>query len=163
MSASRPRAAYRHRSESSTTNRPPPELDPPAARGPSPRVVAAPSLKQLSSSEGRIYPKPPSRDPRDEMSSYAWGFRDTSFGVDNDGAIIVTGKRYPGLSGETLPELLPWFRKVVGIDFVIEPGFAPAPSPFVPAPRPAPEFLDRMRAVLNPDQIVTDDEVRLRH
>jgi alkyldihydroxyacetonephosphate synthase len=125
--------------------------------------VAAPSLKQLSSSEGRIYPKPPRRDPRDEMSSYAWGFRDTSFGVDKNGAITVTGNRYPGLSGETLPELLPWFRKVVGIDFVIEPGSGPVPAPFVPGPRPAPEFLDRMRAILNPDQIVTDDEVRLRH
>lgn len=96
------------------------------------------------------------------MSNYAWGFRDTTFAVDRDGAITVTGNRYPGLSGETLPDLLPWFRKVVGIDFVLEPGEMERPEPFVPDPRPAPVFLDRLRGILNPDQIVTDPEVRLR-
>ncbi len=113
--------------------------------------------------QGRIYPGPPLHDPRDEMSNHAWGFRDTTFAVDSDGAITVTGNRYPGLSGETLPDLLPWFRKVVGIDFVLEPGPAAEPHPFVPPSRPAPEFLDRLRAILNPAQIVTDPEVRLRH
>ena len=97
------------------------------------------------------------------MSNYAWGFRDTTFAVDKDGAITVTGSRYPGLSGETLPELLPWFRKVVGIDFTLEPGDMERPTPFIPESRPAPGFLDRLRAVLNPDQIVVDPEIRLRH
>ena len=96
------------------------------------------------------------------MSDYAWGFRDTSFGVDADGAITVRGSRYPGLSGETLPDLLPWFRKVVGIDFELESLEAQTPSPWVPEPRPAPDFLDRLRGILNPDQIVTEAEVRLR-
>ena len=97
------------------------------------------------------------------MSNYAWGFRDTTFALDQNGAITVTGNRYPGLSGETLPDLLPWFKKVVGIDFDLEPGTAEAPTPYVPESRPAPEFLDGLRGVLNPDQIATDSEVRLRH
>ncbi len=97
------------------------------------------------------------------MSNYAWGFRDTTFAVDSDGAITVTGNRYPGLSGETLPDLLPWFRKVVGIDFVLEPGAAAEPHPFVPPSRPAVQFLERIGAILNPDRVVTDPEVRLRH
>jgi alkyldihydroxyacetonephosphate synthase len=125
--------------------------------------VAAPNLKDISSTDARIYPPPPRHDPRDEMSSYAWGFRDTSFAVNADGAITVTGSRYPGLSGESLPDLLPWFRKVVGIDFELEPGEMEKPTPYVPASRPAPDFLRRLAAILNPDQIVTDPEVRLRH
>jgi alkyldihydroxyacetonephosphate synthase len=97
------------------------------------------------------------------MSNYAWGFRDTTFAVDKDGAITVTGNRYPGLSGETLPELLPWFRKVVGIDFTLEPNAETEPDPYVPEPRAAPDFIGAMRGVLNPGQIVTDSAVRLRH
>ncbi|MGK2962635.1 MAG: FAD-binding oxidoreductase [Gemmatimonadaceae bacterium] len=117
----------------------------------------------MSSSQGRIYPLPPHHDPRDETSNSAWGFRDTTFAVDGNGAITVTGNRYPGLSGETLPDLLPWFRKVVGINFPLEPGAASEPAPYVPDPRPAPEFIRRLGAILNPDQIVTDPSVRLRH
>ena len=122
-----------------------------------------PKSLSLSSNEGCIYPAPPEHDPRDATSNYAWGFRDTAFAVDANGAITVTGNRYPGLSGETLPDLLPWFRTVVGIDFPLEPGPAAEPNPYVPEPMPAPEFLDGLRAILNPDQIATDSDVRLRH
>jgi alkyldihydroxyacetonephosphate synthase len=97
------------------------------------------------------------------MSDFAWGFRDTTFAVDATGAITVTGTRYPGLSGETLPELLPWFRKVVGIDFSLEPAPAGEPEPYVPAPREAAEFLEALGSILNPDQVVTEPGVRLRH
>ena len=121
------------------------------------------SESNSASSTDRIYPPPPRHDPRDETSSYAWGFRDTSFAVDAAGAITVTGNRYPGLSGETLPDLLPWFRKVVGIDFPLEPGTLAKPEPHVPDPRPAADFLEGIRSFLEPDQIVTDSEVRLRH
>lgn len=113
--------------------------------------------------QGRSYPPAPRHDPRDEMSTHAWGFRDTTFAVDENGAITVTGNRYPGLSGETLPELLPWFRKVVGLDFELEPAPAAPPQPPVPDSRPAPGFLRALGAILNPGQIVTDAAVRLRH
>jgi alkyldihydroxyacetonephosphate synthase len=119
--------------------------------------------KAISSHQQRIYPPPTPHDPRDVMSNHAWGFRDTTFAVDKDGAITVTGNRYPGLSGETLPELLPWFRKVVGIDFTLEPNVTADPEPYVPESRAAPDFLDALRGILNPDQIVTDAAVRLRH
>ena len=51
----------------------------------------------------------------------------------------------------------------MGIDFPLEPGEAAEPNPYVPQPMPAPEFLEGLTAILNPDQIVTDPEVRLRH
>src|SRR4029077_5869686 len=70
--------------------------------------------------EGRIFPPPPVVPANDVESPDEWGFTDTSFTVNADGAITVTGNRYPGLSGQVLPNLLPWFRTVVGIDFPIE-------------------------------------------
>lgn len=113
--------------------------------------------------DGRIYPEPPRHDPRDVISTQSWGFQDTTFALDDTGAITVTGNRYPGLSGERLPDLLPWFRKVVGIDFPLEQGHVAFELPPVPAPRTARKFLDELSRTLSPDQIVDDAAVRLRH
>lgn len=113
--------------------------------------------------KGRIYPGPPRHDPRDSISTQSWGFEDTTFAVDETGAITVTGDRYQGLSGERLPDLLPWFRKVVGIDFALEPGAGQFPEPSVPEPRAAASFLEEIQRALASDQIVTGDAVRLRH
>jgi alkyldihydroxyacetonephosphate synthase len=116
-----------------------------------------------TSLKGRIYPGPPKHDPRDSISTQSWGFEDTTFAVDQTGAITVTGDRYAGLSGERLPDLLPWFRKVVGIDFPLEPDTGRFALPPVPEPRAANAFLDEIKKTLAADQIVTDDAVRLRH
>jgi alkyldihydroxyacetonephosphate synthase len=113
--------------------------------------------------KGRIYPGPPKHDPRDSMSTQSWGFQDTTFAVDETGAITVTGDRYPGLSGERLPDLLPWFRKVVGIDFPLEPGTVTYKLPPVPEPQPAGAFVEEISRSLSTDQITTDPAVRLRH
>lgn len=112
---------------------------------------------------GRIHPGPPKHDPRDAVSTQAWGYEDTTFAVDQTGAITVTGDRYPGLSGERLPDLLPWFRKVVGIDFPLEPGTARYALPPVPEPRPADAFLAEIGKSLKFSQVSTDPAVRLRH
>ena len=112
---------------------------------------------------GRIHPGPPKHDPRDVISTQAWGYEDTTFAVDESGAITVTGNRYPGLSGERLPDLLPWFRKVIGIDFPLEPGAAHYPLPSVPDPRPAEAFLAEIGKTFKAGQVSTDPAVRLRH
>ena len=113
--------------------------------------------------KGRIFPGPPKHDPRDTISTQSWGFEDTTFALDETGAITVTGDRYAGLSGERLPDLLPWFRKVVGIDFPLESGTGRFPLPPVPASKPANAFLEQIASTLEPDQVVTDDAIRLRH
>jgi len=97
------------------------------------------------------------------VSADEWGFADTSFTVNAEGAITVTGTRYPGLSGEVLPNLLPWFRTVIGIDFPIEDEDNGSYPPQVPGPRAAPAFLAAINTVLAADQITTLSEVRLRH
>ncbi|MEX1184720.1 MAG: FAD-binding oxidoreductase [Gemmatimonadota bacterium] len=116
-----------------------------------------------SSSSTRIHPAPPEADSADAVSPDEWGFADTAFALDGTGAITVTGSRYPGLSGERLPNLLPWFRSVVGIDFSLDDDSRGAYPPPVPDSRPAPEFLSTARELLAPDQIETDPRIRLRH
>lgn len=59
--------------------------------------------------------------------------------------------------------MLPWFRKVVEIDFPLEPGDAEYDLPPVPAPRDASAFLAAMGHTLKLSQITTDPAVRLRH
>ncbi len=120
-------------------------------------------MTESSRIRGRIHPGPPKHDPRDVISTQSWGFEDTTFAVDSSGAITVTGDRYPGLSGERLPDLLPWFRKVIGIDFPLEPGEAHFDLPPVPEPRPATAFLAEIEKSLDKNQITTDAAVRLRH
>jgi len=120
-------------------------------------------VTEASKVKGRIHPGPPKHDPRDVISTQSWGFEDTTFAVDSTGAITVTGDRYPGLSGERLPDLLPWFRKVVEIDFPLEPDAAHFDLPPVPEPRSANAFLAEIDKSLDADQITTDPAIRLRH
>jgi alkyldihydroxyacetonephosphate synthase len=117
----------------------------------------------LTSTEGRLYPPPLLPDPRDAVNVREWGFRDTSFAVDASGAITVTGNRYPGLSGETLPNLLPWFRRVVGVDFSVTGSDDSNYPPPIPESKAAPDFLAEAESALSADQITTEPEVRLRH
>jgi alkyldihydroxyacetonephosphate synthase len=119
---------------------------------------AAPAM-----TDGRIFPPPPGVDARDTARGDGWGFADTSFAVRTDGAITVTGTRYPGLSGESLPHLLPWFRSVIGIDFPLHGQDASAYPPPVPDPRPAAEFFAALAELLSADQISAEPAVRLRH
>ena len=48
----------------------------------------------------------------DELSTEEWGYRDSGFAIDDEGAVIFTGSRYP-ISGSVLPELLPWASTVL--------------------------------------------------
>ena len=111
----------------------------------------------------RIYPPAPTLDPRDAVSPDEWGFADTSFAVNGTGAITVTGNRYPGLSGQILPNLLPWFRTVIGINFSLDEASGGTYPPPIPDSRPAPEFLAELERFLGRDQVTTQPEVRLRH
>jgi alkyldihydroxyacetonephosphate synthase len=110
----------------------------------------------------RIEPPAPAQDgPGDALRHDGWGFADTAFGVTPEGHIMVTGSRYAGLSGEVLPNLLPWFRQVIAVDFPLDTAGGAYPPP-VPGPRPADGFLAALDGVLAKDQVSTDAAVRLR-
>jgi alkyldihydroxyacetonephosphate synthase len=106
-------------------------------------------------------PAPAQEDPRDAMRSDGWGFADTAFSVTPDGHITVTGTRYAGLSGEVLPNLLPWFRRVIAVDFPLDTPGGAYPPP-VAEPRSAAGFLAALDGVIAADGVSTDAAVRLR-
>jgi alkyldihydroxyacetonephosphate synthase len=110
----------------------------------------------------RIHPPAPAQDPpRDAVRNDGWGFADTAFGVTPDGHITVTGNRYPGLSGQVLPNLLPWFRRVIDVDFPLDSNGG-GQRPAVDEPRPAARFLAALDGMLADDQVSTDPAIRLR-
>src|SRR5688500_19164157 len=115
-----------------------------------------------TSGTSRIYPPAPTLDPKDAVSPDEWGFADTSFAVNPTGAITVTGNSYPGLSGQVLPNLLPWFRTVLGINFSLDEVRGGSYPPPVPDSKPAPAFLAELEGFMAADQITTRAEVRLR-
>src|SRR5690606_32041653 len=110
----------------------------------------------------RIKPPAPAQDDsRDAIRNDGWGFADTAFGVTPEGHITVTGHRYPGLSGHELPNLLPWFRRVIAVDFPLDTPGGAYPPP-VDEPRRADSFFAALDGVLAEDQVSTDAVVRLR-
>ncbi|HEY9856023.1 MAG TPA: FAD-dependent oxidoreductase, partial [Stenomitos sp.] len=112
---------------------------------------------------GRLYPPPPADDPRDAESLDVWGFQDTTFRVNARGHVEVTGDRYPDLSGHELPNLLPWFRGVVGLPVEPENRNEPHYPPAIPDPLPAPGLISELLGCFAADQLSSEPRVRLRH
>ena len=42
----------------------------------------------------------------DLLWGHKWGFKDSSFKINDDGSVTFTGYRYEGISGEKLPYLI---------------------------------------------------------
>lgn len=97
-----------------------------------------------------------------QLAHDAWGFRDTSFKLLDNGSVTLTGNRY-ALSGLELPSLLPWVSDVMSVNFkqAAIPR-KPFPPP-IPASRASEGFLDALRKVVAPNAISLDALVRLRH
>ncbi len=110
----------------------------------------------------RIVPGDPPFHDGDEESLDVWGFQDSGFTSSPNGQVMLAGSRYP-LSGTELPELLPWVRGILDVDFDLEETHDSAYPPQVPPPRENSAFLNEARSLLRPEDMSTDDEVRLRH
>ena len=59
----------------------------------------------------------------DLLWGHKWGFKDSSFKINDDGYVTFTGSRYEGISGEKLPYLIPFVSKVLDTDIKVEPYF----------------------------------------
>jgi hypothetical protein len=55
------------------------------------------------------------REPPLPTKWNGWGFKDTEFSLNDDGAVSLNGKRYL-FSGKTLPSLRPWLEEKAGLD-----------------------------------------------
>jgi len=112
--------------------------------------------------EGRIIPEARPRGSGDEESLEVWGFRDSAFQVLPNGSVSFSGSRYP-VSGIELPDLLPWMRRILGVELPVSDTHDSHYPPEIPPPRVNPEFLRELEGVL-PDEALSDDpEARLRH
>ncbi len=110
----------------------------------------------------RIAPRRPKPRNDDELAFDGWGFRDSAFSVTADGHVQMRGARYV-ISGKKLPRLLPWMSRVLGVE--LDPHES-APSNYPPPVTDPVEnavFIERLRNILEPEQLDTRPEIRLRH
>jgi alkyldihydroxyacetonephosphate synthase len=111
---------------------------------------------------GRIIPGDPPAPDETEESLDVWGFRDSGFRVLPNGHVVLTGSRY-ALSGVELPDLLPWIRSVMAVEFPATDTHDSAYPPDVPEPRQSHGFLRELSELLPAGAVSSDALVRLRH
>lgn len=99
----------------------------------------------------------------DEAESFDnWGFQDTRFAINDNGAATILGTRYE-LSGKELPRLLPWIRETIGVELDPEVTHRTSYPTEIPAAVNSPAFTAEIELFLSGSQIDTGGEVRLRH
>jgi len=91
-----------------------------------------------------------------------WGFRDTSFAINESEKVTITGNRYE-LSGSELPRLLPWIRETLDIELDARDRFEPNYPPEIAAGITNPEFVSKIETVFAPNQVEFDADSRIRH
>jgi alkyldihydroxyacetonephosphate synthase len=128
------------------------------------RAATTPSGAELAAARlpGRILPPRWHPGPNDEESLDGWGFRDSHFQVLPNESVVLAGGRYQ-LSGLELPDLLPWIRSVLGVDFPVADVHESQYPAEVPAPRLHAEFLSEIRTFLADSAISGEPRIRLRH
>lgn len=109
-----------------------------------------------------IYPAQVSIGADEAESWENWGFRDTSFAINDRETVEITGSRYE-LSGKELPRLLPWIRETLGIDLDASDQHKNAYPTEIPAPVESAAFSKAIGGFLTEKQIDIDGENRLRH
>ncbi|MER3431788.1 MAG: oxidase [Blastocatellia bacterium] len=113
-------------------------------------------------SDKLIYPGPVVIGDDEVESLENWGFRDTSFAINDRDVVEITGSRYE-LSGKELPRLLPWIRETLGVDLDARDRHINSYPTDIPAPVESKDFTEALRQFLSDSQIDTDGENRLRH
>ncbi len=110
----------------------------------------------------RIIPGPPPASDRGDESLDVWGFRDSGFALLPNGSVTMSGDRY-ALSGSELPDLLPWIKRVMNIEFPLTDTHDSAYPPLIPPAVPTAGFLEVLQRLLPATAISNDPLVRLRH
>ena len=116
----------------------------------------------LMDKDNLIYPEPVVIGPDETESWKNWGFRDTSFAINERDVVEITGTRYE-LSGKELPRLLPWIRETLDIDLDAKDKHKNAYPTEIPTPIESPKFTDAIGQFLGVNQIDLGGENRLRH
>ncbi len=109
-----------------------------------------------------IYPEPIVIGGDEAESWENWGFRDTSFAINERDVVEITGSRYE-LSGQELPRLLPWIRETLAVDLDPRDQHRNSYPTEIPAAIESPAFSRAIREFLSDEQIDASGENRLRH
>ena len=99
----------------------------------------------------------------DDLWGHKWGFKDSSFIINDDNTVTFTGKRYEGISGERLPYLIPFVTKVLNTDIKKEPYFKEKEKKYVTERKINQDFVNDIKSFFNDDQISFSDEERVLH
>ena len=99
----------------------------------------------------------------DDLWGHKWGFKDSSFIINDDNTVTFTGKRYEGISGERLPYLIPFVTKVLNTEIKKEPYFKEIEKKYVTERKINQDFLIDIESSFNEDQISFSDDERVLH
>ena len=99
----------------------------------------------------------------DDLWGHKWGFKDSSFIINDDNTVTFTGKRYEGISGERLPYLIPFVTKVLNTDIKKEPYFKEIEKKYVTERKINQDFVNDIKTFFNDDKISFSDEERVLH
>ena len=99
----------------------------------------------------------------DDLWGHKWGFKDSSFIINDDNTVTFTGKRYEGISGERLPYLIPFVTKVLNTEIKKEPYFKEIEKKYVTERKINQDFLIDIESSFNGDQISFSDDERVLH
>ena len=99
----------------------------------------------------------------DDLWGHKWGFKDSSFIINDDNTVTFTGKRYEGISDEKLPYLIPFVTKVLNTDIKKEPYFKEIEKKYVTERKINQDFVNDIKSFFNDDQISFSDEERVLH
>ena len=102
-----------------------------------------------------IYPEPIVIGADEAESWENWGFRDTSFAINERDVVEITGSRYE-VSGQELPRLLPWIRETLAIDLDPKDQHRNSYPTEIPAAVESPAFTKAIRGFLKEEQIDAD-------
>lgn len=93
---------------------------------------------------------------------HRWGFADTQFIVHDDGAVELTGDRYP-LCGYKMYDFVPYVEDVLGVRIDLRDRKPEQTDPRLPAPVRNEAFLTALAGTLRSGQIADSDSDRLLH
>ncbi len=112
--------------------------------------------------KARIEPKQIVLQENDRERGDAWGFHDTEFVVNEGGDVVLSGDRYE-LSGQVLPNLLPWVRDVMKLPLSPTDRQESRYPTKVPDAIECAPFLKAIAKALPAETLDRDSTSRLRH
>lgn len=115
-----------------------------------------------SDNPNRIYPKPISESPKNSPHARQWGFSDTSFKINKNGHLELSGHRY-ALCEAALPKFNEFWQDLFNEPLMATNRNEPLVEANYPAGKEDPNLIKALTQVLGEPAVCLDRAVRLRH